>query len=120
MPANDPTAYANAVQRVIVDYGREPAESWVRRLYGDVSARLRGVLVAPVLGADADPERTYGGRLEGVSVQDFQGAANPASTNVAYRDGGHATIASGIVEGPYGDPARRIFADRLRRRSPLT
>ena len=120
MPPNSPTSYANATARVVVDYGPDPAESWVRRFYADVSARLRGELVAPVLGSDADPERTYGGRLEGVSLQDFDGAASPATTNVAYRDGGHATIAEGIVEGPYGDPARRIFAERLRRRSALT
>jgi hypothetical protein len=40
-------------------------------------------------------------------------------SGIPYRPGGSATIDSGLVEGPLGDPARRIFAQRLARRSSM-
>jgi len=106
--------YANEHRRCIVDYGPDPAESWVRRLVADTVARVQGALVAPVVGADHSPETTYGGAYAR-SPQSFRGAASPATTNVTYRNGGAAEISSGIVEGPFGDPSRRMFAERLRR-----
>lgn len=105
---------ANAFVRPVVDYGPDPAESWVRRLVGDTIARVQGRRGQhAVLGFDGDPTATLGGY--GLSPQSFTGAVNRASTLVVSRDGGYPTIASGIVEGPMGDPARRIFADRLAR-----
>lgn len=110
--------WANAEQRAVVDFGRDPAESTVRRLMRDTATRVQGFLVAPWVGSDYDPSRVFYGY--GPALQDFRGAASPATTGVTFRDGGSADISSGVVEGPAGDPARRIFADRLRRRGPLT
>lgn len=106
---------ANETTRTVVDYGRDPAESHVRALARDTVDRVQGFLVRAWMGADTDPYTTFYGY--GPGIQDFSGSASPATTNVTYRDGGSADISSGVVEGPLGDPARRIFADRLRRRS---
>lgn len=109
--------FANEQVNRVVDYGRDPAERHVRALVRDTVRRVQGFLVAPWVGADHDPSWTFHGY--GPGLQDFRGAASPATTGVTFRDGGSADISSGVVEGPMGDPARRIFADRLRRRRAI-
>jgi hypothetical protein len=105
---------ANAVVVPVVDYGPDPADSWVRALTRDIMTRLQGRAGQPIYaGADGDPESSLGGYA--LSPQSFLGAASRATTNVTGRDGAYPDIASGIVEGPMGDPARRIFAARLAR-----
>lgn len=105
---------ANAQARQIVDYGPDPAEGWVRRLVADTSARIQGRLGQKAyVGADGDPETSLGGYAN--SPQNFVGAGSRATSLATMRDGGYPTIASGIVEGPMGEPARRIFAARLAR-----
>lgn len=101
----------NARKRVIVDYGPDPAESWLRRLVCDTRDRVQGLFVRAYPAEDSQT-MFYGYADAG---QDFAGAANPGAVLTTYRDGGNADISSGIVEGPMGDPARRIFAARLRR-----
>lgn len=104
----------NARPRVVVDYGPDPAENWVRRLVGDTLARVQGWMgTRALVGADGDPATSLGGYAQ--SPQDFLGAASRSTTNVTSRDGAYPTIATGIVEGPMGEPARRIFAARLAR-----
>lgn len=110
------TRFVNEQPRTIVDYGRDPAESTVRRLVRDTLERAQGFLVAPWVGSDYDPSRVFYGY--GPELQNFRGAASRATSNVTYRAAA-ADISSGLVEGPLGDPARRIFADRLRRRGPM-
>lgn len=105
---------ANAERREIVEYGGDPAESWVLGLYRSVMDRLQGRLGQhAVVGFDGDPGSTLGGYAK--SPQTFTGAASRATTNVVTRNGAYPTISSGVVSGPMGDPARRILANRLSR-----
>lgn len=104
----------NASPRVIVEYEGDPAESWARGLFTSLLDRLQGRLgQAAVVGFDGDPMTTLGGYAK--SPQSFIGAGTRATTNVVTRNGAYPTISSGVVEGPYGDPARRILAARLSR-----
>lgn len=106
--------FANEQYRQVVDFGGDPGgETRVRGLFADLWARVQGAFVAPVVGMHGDPSVSFTGY--GPQVQHFDGMGGGAP--VLQRDGGAAGIDSGVVEGPYGDPARRIFADRLRRRA---
>ncbi len=116
-PTRPRPGFVNETAQVIRDYGPDPNRRHAARLLHDTAMRVQGMLVRPWLGADDDPYLTFSGY--GPGLQDFVGAASPASTGVTFRDGGNAEISSGIVEGPMGDPARRIFADRLRRGRPM-
>lgn len=110
MGARNPAV--NAQTRVVTDYGPDPADGRARGLIGDLVARMQGYLVPAVVGANGDPSTSFFGY--GPELQKFTGAAG-AGNGVVYTDGAYPDISSGIVEGPYGDPARRIFAARLKR-----
>ncbi len=103
---------ANAVTRPVTDYGPDPRSPAAGAIH-DGRMRLHGFLVRVVGVADDDPSATFGGAIEG-ELQQFTGAVAGANP-VTNRDGGHPEVSSAIVEGPMGDPARRIFAARLRR-----
>lgn len=104
--------FTNEVGQVVVDYGPDPADSWVRGLVGNTIARIQGMLGQKAYGnVDGDPMTSWTGPAN--SPQSFHGASSRAVVTVVGRDGAYPDIASGIVEGPMGDPARRIFAARL-------
>ena len=103
---------ANGIRREVIDYGEDPIAP-SRGLVADALARLHGWLVPAYAGGDVDPGGQFFGY--GPPLQNFRGAANPAATLVTYRDGDYAELSSAEVAGTMGDPARRIFADRLRR-----
>lgn len=106
--------FANEQPRTVVDFGPDPAESWVRRLVANTIARVQGRTgQAAVVGFDGDPGQTLGGYA--ATSQSFHGAASRATTNVTTRNDGYPDISTGIVEGPMGEPVRRIFAARLAR-----
>jgi hypothetical protein len=108
--------FVNARPRPAVDFDADPnnpAASIVR----DAMLRLHGGLVAVIGGGDVDPSNQYFG--VGPQLQDFQGAANRSGTTVVTRDGDVPTIGSAIAAGPNTSPVMRVFADRLRRRSPM-
>ena len=120
VPDSEPGSAAlgaiNARPRTVVDYDTDPRNP-AMQVFRDVLLRLHGFLVPAVLGGDADPETMFFGY--GPELQDFKGAAAPGHNPVVYADPTGAEIGSAAVAGPSGDPARRIFADRLRRRSGL-
>ncbi len=104
---------ANAVTRPVTDYGEDPIAP-SRGLIRDAFLRLHGWLVPAYVGGDTDPGGQFFGY--GPQLQNFTGAASPATTEVTYRDGDYADLGSAETAGVTGDAARRIFADRLRRR----
>ena len=108
--------FVNARPAPVVDFGEDPNNP-ARGLIRDAMLRLHGFLVPVIAGGDVDPGNQFFG--DGPQMQSFVGAANPASTNVVFRNGDVPTISSGISEGPVSNPAARIFADRLRRRNAL-
>jgi len=104
---------ANSYTAPVQEFGEDQlGAGLLRSIFRDVWARVQGRAGTSYYGgADGDPEATLGGYA--VSPQSFVGVAgrnSQVTTNGAY-----PTIASGIVEGPMGDPVRRIFADRLGR-----
>lgn len=104
---------SNQVTTTVVEYGverRNPAAGIVR----DAITRLHGFLVPVLHGADGMDETTFHGYAD--TVQSFKGAASPAGNAITYRDGGSGEISDALVSGPMGDPARKVFAARLRRR----
>ena len=113
-----PSTAANAAPHVVVDYGLDVAGGAQRRaLMGEAGSRLQGHGGGVYVGdtGDAGAGRTFYGR--GPQLQRFEGAAALASNPVTYREGA-PMIDNGVAEGPYADPARRIFAQRLARRQP--
>lgn len=98
------------------EFGADPADRHAAGLLRDIWTRLQGYRTHPYGPADKDPSTTFNGYA--AAPQQFRGLQLQTG-GVPYRDGGSATIASGLVEGPMGDPARRIFAQRAARRSAI-
>lgn len=106
---------ANAYTAPVQEFGEDRlGAGLLRGLARDIWARVQGRAgTAYYGGSDADPERTLGGYA--ASPQSFIGVAAGVHNTQVTTNGAYPTIASGIVEGPMGDPVRRIFADRLGR-----
>lgn len=104
----------NAQPALVTDYGPNPRNP-ARGLLDDLVHRVQGFLVPAVVNPPGDPMTSFYGY--GPQVQVFTGAA--VGNSVVYRNDGNADISSGVVEGPEGDPARRIFAARLARRGGM-
>jgi hypothetical protein len=108
--------WANRRTRAITDFEGDPT---FRRRAGSLFTFLwrtaQSSYTAPYRPADDNPN---GGVFYGTTapVQAFTGSAFLAANRVTYSDGGYPTIDTGLIEGPMGDPARRIFAERLARR----
>lgn len=93
------------------------SQGQARGLVREIWTRVQGFRTHPYGPEKADPSITFNGVA--APAQDFRGWSAANAGGSAYRDGGSATIESGLVEGPMGDPARRIFAARLKRQSSL-
>lgn len=107
--------FANEQPRAVVDYGADPRERFASSLFSMLWTTVQSRWTAPYRPADDNPN---GGTFTGLHqpVQAFMGADFLAANPVQYTNGGYPMIDTGLIEGPMGDPARRIFADRLRRR----
>ncbi|MEV4557787.1 hypothetical protein AB0K51_12395 [Kitasatospora sp. NPDC049285] len=110
--------FANQYVAPVSEFGEDPnGRSTARGLLTEIWTRVQGFRTHPYGPADKDPSITFNGYA--IAPQDFRGLGNQLGPGtVPYRNGGYATIASGLVEGPLGDPSRRIFAQRLARRQP--
>lgn len=110
--------FSNGERRAIVDYGADPRERYAGSLVSTLWRTVQSRFTAPYRPADDNPN---GGVFTGLHqpVQAFMGADFLAANAVQYSNGGYPMIDTGLIEGPMGDPARRIFADRMRRRGGL-
>lgn len=108
-------AAANTYRRPIVEYGADPRDGITAGLIGRLWNTLQGAYTAPYRPDDNNPQ---GGIFTGTHapVQAFMGADFLAANSVQYTNGAFPMIDTGLIEGPMGDPARRIFAERLARR----
>lgn len=103
----------NAVTSGVTDYAPDPNNPG-GQAFRSAMKYLQGFL-QPVVGfGDADPARQFHG--DGPAFQDFRGGLGGAAP---MSNGGYADIGSAITAGPMGDPAARIFADRLARRDSV-
>ena len=109
-------AFANQYSAPVAEFGPDPRERVAGGLFAEIWARVQGLRTHPYAPADKDPSTTFNGYAQ--APQNFQ-VQIPLGSGIPYRDGGSATIDSGLVEGPMGDPARRIFAQRLARRTAI-
>lgn len=104
---------ANAIRRRITDYGADPADGRTLGLAADIWSRVQGWGRSAWLGAEDDPSLTFNG--DGPQLQMYLAPAY-AGGGLPISNDGYPDIASGVVVDA-DDPVRRIFADRLRRRS---
>jgi hypothetical protein len=109
--------FANQFRAAVSEFGIGPDARQGLGLVRELWSRVQGARTHPYGPEKSDPSTTWNG--VGPSPQNFQGLNAPLSGGVPYRNGGSATIASGLVEGPLGDPARRIFAARLKRQNSV-
>jgi hypothetical protein len=109
-------AWSNARPGRVVEFGEDPLAPG-RGLLTELWTRLQGARTHPYGVEKSDPSITFNG--VGPALQNYAGLGQLSAGAYPYRNGGSATIASGLVEGPLGDPARRIFSQRLARRSPM-
>jgi hypothetical protein len=109
--------FANGQRRAIVDYGADPRDGYSASLFSTIWNTVQSKFTAPYRPADDDPSTVFTGLH--APVQAFMGANFLAANHVQYANGQYPTIDTGLIEGPMGDPARRIFADRLRRRGGM-
>lgn len=107
--------YANEYRAPITEYGADPRERFATSLFGRLWNTVQSRYTAPYRPDDNNPQ---GGIFTGTAapVQAFMGADFLAANSVQYTNGAFPTIDTGLIEGPYGDPARRIFAERMARR----
>jgi hypothetical protein len=108
--------FANEHIAAIAEFGADPRERVAGGLFREIWTRVQGLRTYPYAPADKDPSTTFNGL--GAAPQDFHGLTSPGG-GLPYRNGGSAMLDTGLVEGPMGDPARRIFAQRLARRSAI-
>lgn len=108
--------FANEGRQSVPTFGVGPDARQGLGLVRDLWQRVQGARTHAYGIEKSDPGITFNGTIA-ESPQHFRGLSAPAGGGVPYRNGGSATIASGLVEGPMGDPARRIFAQRLKRQS---
>jgi hypothetical protein len=109
-------AAANAHPIVVVDYGPDTFGSRFARLYGGLTLRGARGETGTVYGIEkGDPTACYTGASARASQRFTGGAFLAANASVVREQNG--TIETGIADAPYGDPARRILAQRLLRRT---
>lgn len=110
--------FANQRAAVVSEFVDDPRDRQFQNLFGRLWNVVQSKYTAPYRPADDDPNGVVFTGLH-QPVQAFMGADFLAANSIQYNDGGFPTIDTGLIEGPMGDPARRIFADRLRRRGGL-
>jgi hypothetical protein len=109
--------FANGYIRPVVEFGEGPDSRQGRGLLAELWSRVQGARTNPYGAERSDPSLTWNGY--GGAPQMFAGLAHATGGGTPYRDGGSAMIDSGLVEGPMGDPARRILAQRLQRQTSV-
>jgi len=109
-------AFANQYTAPVSEFGADPRDRFAAGLLTGIWTLLQGFRTHPYGPADKDPSMTFNGYAQ--SPQEFRGLHAPLGGGVPYRNGDTPKLDTGLVEGPLGDPARRIFAQRLARRSP--
>ena len=106
--------FANQRTVPVAEFGPDPRERHAGWLHWNTWVRLQGFFTAVYGPERSDPSTTFNGTLV-TPPQHFAGLQPRPGSGVPYT--GQADISTGLVEGPLGDPSRRIFAQRLARRS---
>lgn len=108
--------FANEYRAPVAEFGADPRDRLAGGILRDIWTRLQGARTHPYGPAQGkDPSITFNGVAE--APQGFRGLQAPLGSGTPYT--GTPMLDTGLVEGPLGDPARRIFAQRLARRSSL-
>lgn len=107
---------ANSYRRTLTEYGADPNDGRAIGLAAQLWRRVQATWATRYGIANGAPEVSFTGTVER-SLPMMAGAAPLGANTNPYRGGGAATIETGLVEGPMGDPARRIFAQRMQRRN---
>jgi hypothetical protein len=105
---------ANAVRQQVVDYVGDRLGARTALAFAGWGARAQAGLLSQALVGLDDNSRTLTGYI-GRPVQGFTGESVLGANPVAYRDGVNTMDTQLSGEG-MADPARRLLAERLRRR----
>lgn len=108
------TTYANQSTQTIADFGPDPNNRAIRFLMSRQWVDNQSGYTQVYGPSELDPGRFWPGYLD--SPQDFVSFNQSGGSTVPYRSGAYPQTDSAIVTGPMGDPARRVFAERLARR----
>lgn len=108
---------ANQYIAPVSEFGADPHDQVAAGLLQSIWTRLQGFRTHPYGPAQKDPSITFNGYA--ASPQHFRGLQSPLGAGTPYRNGNSPMIDTGLVEGPMGDPARKIFAQRLARRNTV-
>jgi hypothetical protein len=114
----DMGGFANEYTAPVAEFGPDPRARLAAGLLTSIWTRLQGARThpyGPMKGKD--PSITFNGVAE--PPQGFRGFSAPLGSGTPYRNGSSPQLDTGLVEGPLGDPARRIFAQRLARRNSV-
>lgn len=110
--------WSNVRARQDLEFGVDPHARQGLSLARVILRRAQGVGLRAVLGADGDPEISYGGAY-GPQVQpEITGAAGRIASPSVTRDMGGADIATGVTST--SSAAAATFAERLRRGRVMT
>lgn len=110
--------FANEFHQPIAQFGEDPnGLPTARGLLAQIWERVQGFRTHPYGPEKSDPSITWNGLAQ--PPQEFSGLQFALGGARPYTDGATATIDTGLVEGPMGDPARRIFAQRLARQTAI-
>lgn len=101
----------------VAEFGADQHDRTAWTMFTDIWSRVQGLRTVPYAPADKDPSTTWNGYA--APAQQFTGLNGSMGSALPYRNGNFPNIDSGLVEGPLGDPARRIFAQRLARRTAM-
>lgn len=108
----------NEIRHEVTDYGVDPVGA---RMHAQLTAHYglvaRGLTSASILGEKGDPGLRFDG-LVAHSGQQFHGVAWMAHNPVTYRET-TSELGNSLGAGTplaLADPARRVFAERLRQR----
>jgi hypothetical protein len=106
----------NARRITITTFDPDPTGQVAVGLTANIWARVQAAWATRYGIANGSPAVSFTGYL--TRTQPFLGnnAAGGGNAN-PYRNNGSPTIDTGLIEGPMGDPARRIFAERMARQA---
>lgn len=108
--------FANRLLSIVLDFGRDPNNEPIRSLMDYQVADAQGAF-ATVYGPSAlNPGYNWEGYVDDPPLQNFVHYSGTQGNAPVYRTGAYAQTDSAIVSGPLGNPARRVFAEQLRRR----
>lgn len=108
--------FANRLLQIVLDFGRDPNNEPIRGLMNYQVADAQGASATVYRPSSLNPGYEWTGYVDDPPLQNFVHYSGTQGNAPIYRTGAFPQTDSAIVSGPLGNPARRVFAEQLRRR----